>query len=113
MDNNVIDMNEIDKLKKQLNISISRINSALSTINAEQERLTVILNSLNYKKELDIRQIAYTILSNKVSIEMIRSELKGDAANYNFEDVTYKDKGKKIEDEQEKAFKERELKRGI
>ena len=98
-------MNEVDKLKKKLYVLTKRIDEALSIISAEQEILTIILNSFNYKEKLNKRQIAYILLSNKISIEIIRSILEGNTANYNFKDVTYKD----IDESKdyEKTFKKR------
>ena len=98
-------MNEVDKLKKKLYVLTKRIDEALSIISAEQEILTIILNSFNSKEKLNKRQIAYILLSNKISIEIIRSILEGNTANYNFKDVTYKD----IDESKdyEKTFKKR------
>ena len=81
-----------------------RIEEALKCIDEEQERLTILMNALNYGKLFSIKYISHNIMSSKMSIEFIRSVLTGDKPNYEFKGITFSEP-LEIKDEYEENMK--------
>lgn len=97
MDNIVIDLN---KLEEKIKVIEDRLKEAFTLIEDEQERLTVIINSLCIEKLLSKDYILHTLLSSKMSIECIRSILKDEDPNFKFEGLEIQQKLKKSEHEE-------------
>lgn len=83
-----------------------RINDAVSTIDAEQIRLSVLMNVLSKDiVTLDKNYILYNMMSSKMCLELVKSLLNNETPNYDFEDLTVK-----LETPEEKEYRKRIMK---